>query len=165
MFLPKIQWWHGLLCLTAVLFAVLLAGSLAVTSERSLASPQVPAWPVRTVGASYYAALAYHTSGDAALTTTPTPTPALLSVGVSPRNAYPADTLVLTYSISSPITQEVSLGAGLEVSLCSSAFFYEPSLDVTVTVPSGVSTVSRYLVLPNTSGVTYDVSWGLWSPG
>jgi hypothetical protein len=98
-----------------------------------------------------------------AATATPTQ-PVLVDSDVAPVVALPGGTLVLSYTVFSPNTQDVSLGAGLRVSACAD-FFYDPPHDRTLTVPAGTSVVTRTFSLPNTSNVTYDVSWGLWSAG
>ncbi|HEX9015871.1 MAG TPA: hypothetical protein VF960_07730, partial [Chloroflexota bacterium] len=99
-----------------------------------------------------------------ASTATPT-TPQLLSVDVAPRVAAPSSSLVLSYTLFSPSAQQVSLGAGLRVNGGTSGWFYDPANDLTLAVPAGTSTVTRYFTLPSQTNVTYDVIWGLWSAG
>jgi len=98
-------------------------------------------------------------------TITPTPTqPALVAVAVGPANPVPGSSLVLSYTVFSPLGQQVSLGAGLRVN-GSGGWFYDGANDRTVTVPAGTSVVTRPFTLPMTANVTYDVIWGLWSAG
>ena len=157
--------------LVAAFFLLMAAGLLAKSASASMPTsnglsdfPMSQSGMPPIVDSSYYYRLqaAARASGRSAPQSTPTP--ALIGQGVSPRNALPGQTVVLTYTINSPSSQAVSLGAGMRPSLCLD-YFYEPSLDITVTIPSGVSTVSRTFVLPNTSNIAYDVTWGIWSPG
>ncbi len=100
-------------------------------------------------------------------TASPTPVsqdPQLQGVDVQPTTAQPGSLITLYYTVTSPTSQQVSLGAGLRQSgTC--CYFYDPANDRTLTIPAGTSTVSRVFQLPNDTNVTYDVVWGLWSGG
>ncbi len=98
-------------------------------------------------------------------TATATPTqPVLLDADVAPTVTSPGGSLVLSYTVFSPSARQVSLGAGVRVS-GTGGFTYDPVNDRTLNIVAGTSVVTRTFVLPTTGGVTYDVTWGLWSAG
>ncbi|HUS16124.1 MAG TPA: polysaccharide deacetylase family protein [Chloroflexia bacterium] len=98
-------------------------------------------------------------------TITPTPTqPVLVAVAVDPTDPAPGSRLVLSFTVFSPVSQQVSLGAGLRQT-GSGGWFYDGTNDRTLNVIAGTGVVTRSFTLPNTPNVSYDVIWGLWSAG
>ncbi|MCC6177065.1 MAG: polysaccharide deacetylase family protein [Chloroflexi bacterium] len=104
---------------------------------------------------------------DGSVTVTPPAppsTPTLVSVAVSPASVAPGGTLTLSFTVSSPSTQQVSLGAGIRPS--GGGWIYDGANDRTVTVPAGTSTVTRPFTVPSNEGQgSHDVIFGLWSAG
>ncbi|HST05215.1 MAG TPA: hypothetical protein VLQ48_10830, partial [Chloroflexia bacterium] len=99
-------------------------------------------------------------------TVTPVPTaPTLLSAAVGPNPALPASSVVLTYTVYSPTSQQVSLGAAMRQNGTNNPFLSDPINDRIVSLSVGNNTVIRYFALPNVSNVSYDFQWGLWSAG
>ena len=73
--------------------------------------------------------------------------------------------MVLTYTVYSPTSQQVSLGAAMRQNGTNNPFLSDPINDRIVSLSVGNNTVIRYFALPNVSNVSYDFQWGLWSAG
>src|SRR4051812_31679431 len=100
------------------------------------------------------------TTTGAAQTTTPT----LTGVAVSPASVAAGGSLTLSFTVSSPSAQQVTLGAGIRPS--GGGWIYDGANDRTVTVQAGTSVVTRPFAVPaNEAAGAHDVIFGLWSPG
>ena len=97
--------------------------------------------------------------------TVPPAPPTLLSVAFAPSTQSAGSrSLVLSYTVSSPSAQPALLGASIKETV-NGGWLSDPSHDALVTVPAGVSTVTRTFYVPPWAKPTlYDVAWGLWNP-
>ncbi len=96
---------------------------------------------------------------------TATPTqPVLVSVDVAPTTVAPGSSLVLSYTVFSPTSQQVSLGAGIRPA-GSCCWSYDGAHDTTLTIPAGTSTITRQFTVASSASGLQDVIWGLWSAG
>src|SRR5207253_1629252 len=72
--------------------------------------------------------------------------------------------LVFSYTVFSPDSRLVSLGAGLRAH-GTGGFISDGANDRTLTISAGESVITRTFDLPNSGAGAYDVAWGLWSGG
>lgn len=92
------------------------------------------------------------------------PTPSLIGYDINPRSAKAGDTIAFVYTVSNAnLTLQI---AGLQASIQLPTGFSmeDPTNDIIVSVPPGISTMRRIYNIPTTATPgNYEVCWGLWS--
>ncbi len=100
------------------------------------------------------------------VTPSPTPTtPTLIDVALAPTTAFRASTIVLSYTVFSPVAQQVALGADMTPD-GTGTFTNDPNNDRVVSIAAGMNIVTRVfnmgVLSPGWPAGPYTVRWGLF---
>jgi predicted Ser/Thr protein kinase len=100
-------------------------------------------------------------------TVTPIPTlakPELTTGDISPRSAYPGDTITFTMELYNPNSAPVDAVLGASIRMPGASFIDDPNNDQRVTIQPGRGIYKRIFRIPvGTPGGRYEVLWGLHS--